>query len=259
MNPTSQFSSGNPARWIVVLVTLAFSPAIFGQDVKTTDAYQRIRSVIDQTPAIDTHTHLQPLQMLPTDPVADGRAVTLHSLVRRTYYTWTNPYRPGPRTDPSRRGGNRLHATLPTLSYSMARRAYQEWLDAVPADRIMWGSDCNHPEGTYGATVFTRRCVAEALAEKVVRGELRIEHAEAIGRKIMRENGLKLFPQLKSRLWRDTPPSSASRADASLRLIHRDVAQIQRLVRPGFKAAGGDRSSASMHHDFVHRSGDERR
>jgi len=37
-----------------------------------------------------------------------------------------------------------------------------------------------------------------------VRGEVRIEHAEAIGRKIMRENALKLFPQLESRLWRGT-------------------------------------------------------
>jgi len=463
MNPTSQLNSRNRAKWIALSAALVFAPAIFGQDVKTTDAYRRIRAVIDQTPAIDTHTHLQPLQMLPTDPIADGRAVTLHSLIRRTYYTWTNTLSPWPEdrsfetwwksashdfddaratsfyrfllpawrdlygvdfdtiTDqqaielndriklnyaddkwyqqvitekantelafvdpywgrldfdhafppyrfivpllnvtslvqashPSRtgekdnpfefakarslpmetfddyleavdaifragvkRGCVCLKAThayqrtlrfervpreraaiafgkprdqvtaaqqkdfgdfmfwhvtalsakhklpfqihtgqariqgsnpmllvdlieanpktkfvlfhggfpwvgesaviaqrfrnvwldscwLPTLSYSMARRAYQEWLDAVPADRILWGSDCGHPEGTYGATVLTRRCVAEALAEKVVRGELRIEHAEAIGRKIMRENALKLFPQIEVRLWRD--------------------------------------------------------
>jgi len=456
--------------WIVpmkavtaVAVLLTSANAAIGQDVKTTDAYRRIRAVIDQTPAIDTHTHLQPFEMMPTDPTADGPAVTLHSLVARTYYTWANPLSPWPKdrsfdtwwklakddfdnaratsfyrfllpawrdlydvdfdtiTDQQARELNRrigqnfaddkwyqevitekantelvfvdpywgrldfdnafppyrfivpllnvtslvrashpsragekdnpfqyakkhglpmdtlddylevveaifqaavkrgcvcLKAThayertldfekvpkaraavafgkprdqvtaeeqkdfedfmfwhitalgakhnlpfqihtgqariqgsnpmllvdliagnpktkfilfhggfpwvgesaviaqryrnvwldscwLPTLSYSMARRAYQEWLDAIPADRIMWGSDCVHPEGTYGATVLTRRCVAEALAEKVVRGELRIEHAEAIGRKIVRENALKLFPQLKSRLWRD--------------------------------------------------------
>src|SRR5207253_3225257 len=36
---------------------------------------------------------------------------------------------------------------LPTLSYTMAKRAYQEWLDAVPSNKIMWGADCTHAEG----------------------------------------------------------------------------------------------------------------
>jgi len=91
---------------------------------------------------------------------------------------------------------------LPTLSYTMAKRAYREWLEAVPSNRIMWGSDTGTAEGIYGATVFTRRCLAEALAEKVIRGELREKHALHIGRQIMRENALELFPQLKERLWR---------------------------------------------------------
>jgi len=475
MQKCRQFETGSPRPWIsrsflllkpcaAVAVLLAVAIAAAGQDIKTTDAYNRIRAVIDSTPAVDTHTHLNPFEMMPTDSTADGSAVTLHSVIGRTYYTWTNPLSPWPDdrsfdtwwelarddfdnaratsfyrfllpawrdlydvdfdtiTDQQARELNRrigqnyaddkwyqdvitekanielafvdpywgrldfesafppyrfivpllnvtslvrashpsrtgekdspfkfaeehglpmdtlddylavidsifraalergcvcLKAThayertlsfekvpkdraaiafgqprervtaaqqkdfedfmfwhitqlgakhnlpfqihtgqariqgsnpmllvdliaanpktkfilfhggfpwvgesaviaqryrnvwldscwLPTLSYSMARRAYQEWLDAIPADRIMWGSDCVHPEGTYGATVLTRRCVAEALAEKVVRGEVRIEHAEAIGRKIMRENALKLFPQLESRLWRGT-------------------------------------------------------
>ncbi|MEK7996153.1 MAG: amidohydrolase family protein, partial [Planctomycetota bacterium] len=91
---------------------------------------------------------------------------------------------------------------LPTLSYTMARRAYQEWLDAVPSNRIMWGSDTGTAEGIYGATEFTRQCLAEALAEKVIRGELGEKDALRIGRQIMRENALELFPQLKERLWR---------------------------------------------------------
>ncbi|UCC99705.1 MAG: amidohydrolase family protein [Phycisphaerales bacterium] len=91
---------------------------------------------------------------------------------------------------------------LPTLSYTMARRAYQEWLEAVPSNRIMWGSDTGTAEGIYGATEFTRRCLAEALAEKVIRGELCEKDALRIGRQIMRENALELFPQLKKRLWR---------------------------------------------------------
>lgn len=91
---------------------------------------------------------------------------------------------------------------LPTLSYTMARRAYQEWIDAVPSDRIMWGADTVDAEGIYGATVLTRQCLAEALAEKVSRDELSEENAYYIGRQIMRDNALKLFPRLNRMLWR---------------------------------------------------------
>ena len=91
---------------------------------------------------------------------------------------------------------------LPTLSYTMARRAFQEWLEVVPSNRIMWGSDTGTAEGIYGATEFTRQCLAEALTEKVIRKELKEQDALRIGRQIMRENALELFPQLKERLWR---------------------------------------------------------
>jgi len=89
---------------------------------------------------------------------------------------------------------------LPTLNYSAGKRAYQEWLECMPSDRIMWGSDSINAEGTYAATVTTRQCLAEALAEKVLRGELREEHAHRIGRQIMRDNALKLFPSLQRRV-----------------------------------------------------------
>jgi predicted TIM-barrel fold metal-dependent hydrolase len=91
---------------------------------------------------------------------------------------------------------------MPTLSYTMAKRAYHEWLEVMPSNRIMWGADCANVEGSYGATEFTRMCLAEVLAEKVDRGDLLREHAERIGRQIMRENALELFPQLKDRLWK---------------------------------------------------------
>lgn len=91
---------------------------------------------------------------------------------------------------------------LPTLSYTTAKRAYHEWLEAMPSNRILWGADCNHAEGIYGATEFTRRCVAEVLAEKVAQSDLVEEHALRIGRQILRDNALELFPQLKDRLWK---------------------------------------------------------
>jgi uncharacterized protein len=91
---------------------------------------------------------------------------------------------------------------LPTLSYTMAKRAYHEWLEVMPSNRIMWGADDTTAEGIYGATETTRRCVAEVLAEKVTAGDLKEEHALRIGRQILRDNALELFPQLKDRLWK---------------------------------------------------------
>ncbi len=96
---------------------------------------------------------------------------------------------------------------LPTLSYSTARRAYQEWLECVPSDRIMWGADTVQAEGIYAATEFTRQCLAEALAEKVARHELLEQHALQIGRQILRENALALFPKLRRMLWRTAASS----------------------------------------------------
>jgi predicted TIM-barrel fold metal-dependent hydrolase len=92
---------------------------------------------------------------------------------------------------------------LPTISYHTAKRAFHEWLDVMPSDRIMWGADGAHAEGIYGATELTRRCLAEVLAERIDRGELSEEHAKRIGRQVLRDNALSLFPQLKARLWKD--------------------------------------------------------
>lgn len=91
---------------------------------------------------------------------------------------------------------------LPVLSYSTAKRAFLEWLDAFPSNRLMWGADCNHAEGIYGATEYHRQCVTEALAEKVLDGDISEEAALKIARQIFRDNALELFPQLKDRLWK---------------------------------------------------------
>jgi hypothetical protein len=91
---------------------------------------------------------------------------------------------------------------LPTISYTMAKRAFHEWLDVMPSNRLMWGADCNHAEGIYGATALTRRCLAEVLAERVSGGDLTEEDAQRIGKQVLRENALALFPQLKERLWK---------------------------------------------------------
>jgi hypothetical protein len=91
---------------------------------------------------------------------------------------------------------------LPTISATMARRAFHEWLDVAPSSRILWGADCNHAEGIYGATELTRRCLAEVLAERVGRGDLTEEDARRIGKQVMRDNALALFPAMKKKLWK---------------------------------------------------------
>ncbi len=104
---------------------------------------------------------------------------------------------------------------LPVISYTTAKRAYHEWLEIMSSDRILWGADCNHAEGIYGSTEFTRRALAEVLAEKVMRGDLVEEHARKIGRQILRENALELFPQLKDRLWKHQGPLAPPRSKAA--------------------------------------------
>ena len=92
---------------------------------------------------------------------------------------------------------------VPSVSYEMAKRAYREWLDLMPSNRIMWGSDQITAEGIYGATEFTRRCLTEVLADKVIQGDLRVSDARRIGKQILRDNALTMFPELKARLWRN--------------------------------------------------------
>ncbi len=92
---------------------------------------------------------------------------------------------------------------LPTLSQEMARRGLHEWLDLISSNRILWGADCNHAEGIYGAAEVTRQVLAKVLAERVDRGDLQFKDAQRIGRQILRENALMVFPGLKAKLWRE--------------------------------------------------------
>jgi hypothetical protein len=84
----------------------------------------------------------------------------------------------------------------------MARQAMHEWLEVVPSDRLLWGADLYNAETIYAATVLTRAVIAEVLAEKVHRGDLRETDALRIGRQILRENALALYPALSGKLWK---------------------------------------------------------
>ncbi|MGH9395853.1 MAG: amidohydrolase family protein [Terriglobia bacterium] len=89
---------------------------------------------------------------------------------------------------------------LPAISYTVAKRAFSEWLEVMPSDHITWGGDDMDAEGIYGEAELTRHCWAEVLAEKVDRKELAEGDALRIGKQILRDNALKLYPRLKERV-----------------------------------------------------------
>ncbi|MGD9126792.1 MAG: amidohydrolase family protein [Planctomycetia bacterium] len=89
---------------------------------------------------------------------------------------------------------------MPTLSYSMGKQGFREWLEMISSNRIMWGSDLVNVEGSYGTTKFARQCIYEALAEMVIDDEIREEDALRIGRQILRENALNVYPTLRERV-----------------------------------------------------------
>ena len=57
---------------------------------------------------------------------------------------------------------------LPTISYTIAKRAYHEWLEVMPSNHIMWGADCNHAEG-----IYERHGIHPPLPGRSPRGESR--------------------------------------------------------------------------------------
>jgi hypothetical protein len=53
-------------------------------------------------------------------------------------------------------GQARVQGSNPMLLVdTMAKRAYQEWLEAVPSDRMNWGADTVNAKGIYAVREFT--------------------------------------------------------------------------------------------------------
>jgi hypothetical protein len=83
---------------------------------------------------------------------------------------------------------------LAYISPAAYRRAMGEWLDAVPANKLLAvGADCLHVEQTLGAVLLTRRQLALALAEKVSDGGWPMPLAQAVGRRLLAGNALELY------------------------------------------------------------------
>ncbi|HVR86165.1 MAG TPA: hypothetical protein VMU54_17720 [Planctomycetota bacterium] len=69
----------------------------------------------------------------------------------------------------------------------------------------MFGADSGVPEEIYASVIVMRHRLAEVLAEKVEADEIDEDYGLKIGSQILRENALKLFPQLRSRRWKRPP------------------------------------------------------
>jgi len=74
------------------------------------------------------------------------------------------------------------------------RQSLDEWLDLVPASRILgFGSDVHWPEMILAHLVMARSCIADVLAQKVERDFLSEECAVDLCHKLMRDNAMKLY------------------------------------------------------------------
>ena len=80
------------------------------------------------------------------------------------------------------------------ISDSRARSALSEWLDEVPANKIMgFGGDYAFIEGVYGHMVIAKENISRVLASKVDDGAFSIDEAKRYALWLLRDNPMRLF------------------------------------------------------------------
>jgi hypothetical protein len=80
------------------------------------------------------------------------------------------------------------------ISPSRSRSALSEWLDEVPANKILgFGGDYRFVEGVYGHAIIARDNIAKVLASKVDDGIYRLKQAKKYASWLLKENAAKLF------------------------------------------------------------------
>jgi len=83
---------------------------------------------------------------------------------------------------------------LYSFSPSVAKRMLHEWIETVPANKILaFGGDYVTVEGAYAHSKIARKVIAEVLTEKVKDGYFSEEDAFCLARRILRENPICLF------------------------------------------------------------------
>jgi hypothetical protein len=85
-------------------------------------------------------------------------------------------------------------AWTPIISPSYSIRYLQEFLETVPANKIMaFGGDCACVEGTYGASVMAREVAEKTLISMVKSGYFSEEEAIIIAGKLLRNNAIEIY------------------------------------------------------------------
>jgi hypothetical protein len=80
------------------------------------------------------------------------------------------------------------------ISPSYAERYLHEWLETVPASKIMaFGGDDLNVEAVYGHLLLAKQVIAKVLSAKVADGYLTEDEALKIARMILRDNALRVF------------------------------------------------------------------
>jgi hypothetical protein len=80
------------------------------------------------------------------------------------------------------------------ISPSRSRTVLSDWLDEVPANKILgFGGDYLFVEGAYGHSVIARENIAKILASKVDDGIYSLEQAKKYASWLLRENAARLF------------------------------------------------------------------
>ena len=74
------------------------------------------------------------------------------------------------------------------------RRALSEWLDSVPANKLLaFSADCLHIEQTYGTLLLTRRLLAQMLAEKIETDDWDKTLAQSVVERLLYRNAAELY------------------------------------------------------------------
>lgn len=85
-------------------------------------------------------------------------------------------------------------AWMYVITMEGSRQTLREWIDLVPAERLLgFGSDVHWPEMVYAHLVMARSCLADVLAEKVRRDFLSKNWAFRLAQMMLRDNALRLY------------------------------------------------------------------
>lgn len=96
--------------------------------------------------------------------------------------------------------GKMFHNVYPDMSWAYllspngARAALDEWLDSVPATKIMgFGGDCGHEDHVYAHLQTAKDILCDVLARKVAAGQYDIGHAKWIAEQLLLMNPYRVF------------------------------------------------------------------